>query len=82
MLTIATMHDSDGHMMQGWMSAWMALWAVLAVALIVLAVVAAVWLVRHLSSGRSHQHVLERQYAAGEISREEFLLRRDDLARR
>ena len=80
---IAMMHDSDGHMMSGWMSGWIALWAVLALALIVLAVVATLWLVRNLSGGSSSQHdVLERRYAAGEISREEFLQRRDDLTRR
>jgi putative membrane protein len=77
------MHDSDGHMMAGWMTGWMALWAAVALALIALAVVAAVWLVRDRSGGnRSHQDLLERRYAAGEIDREEFLQRRDDLARR
>ena len=80
---IAMMHDSDGHTMSGWMSGWMALWAVLALALTVLAVVATVWLVRHLTAGNRTSHdVLEQRYAAGEISREEFLQRRDDLSRR
>ena len=79
----AMMHDSDGHMMSGWMSGWMALWAVLALALIVLAVVATAWLVRNLADrSSSHHEVLERRYAAGEISREEFLQRREDLSRR
>ena len=78
------MHDSGGHVMSGWMSGWMALWAVLAVALIVLAVVATTWLVRSLTGrgSSSHHHVLERRYAAGEISREDFLQRREDLTRR
>ena len=76
---IAMMHGSAGHMMWG----WMALWAVLVLALIVLAVAATVWLVRHLAGGnRSPRDVLERRYAAGELSREEFLQQRDDLARR
>ena len=83
---LAMMHgDGDDHMMSGWMGAWMGLWGVLALALVVLAVVAAVWLVKHLpSSGTAdqHQQVLERRYAAGEIDREEFLQRRDDLVRR
>lgn len=80
---IAMMHDGGGHMMSDWMGGWLALWAALAVALIVLAVVATFWLVRHLSGGdRSHQDVLARRYATGEISREEFLQRREDLAQR
>jgi putative membrane protein len=80
---ISMMHDGGGHMMPGWMGGWMALWGVLAIALIVLAVVATIWLVRHLSGGgSSHQDVLKRRYAAGEISREEFLQRRNDLSRR
>ena len=77
---IARMHDGHAHMMSGWMSGWMALWAGLALGLSVLAVVATVWLVRHLGGG--HRDVLKRRYAAGEISREEFLQRREDLAGR
>ena len=77
-------HMNGDHMMSGWMSGWMVLWGVLALALLVLAVVATIWLVKHLngSSGSEHQRLLERRYAAGEIDRDEFLQRRDDLARR
>jgi uncharacterized membrane protein len=50
----------------------------------VLAVVATIWLVKHLngSSGSENQRLLERRYAAGEIDRDEFLQRRDDVAGR
>jgi putative membrane protein len=87
MPVIAMMHDDGdaGHMMTGWMSAWMGLWGLLALALIVLAVAATVWLIRHASDGGSGSEAartLERRYAAGEIDREEFLQRREDLARR
>ena len=54
-------------------------------ALIVLAVVASIWLIKHLTGsglGDEHGRVLERRYAAGDIDREEFLQRREDLARR
>lgn len=78
---IAIMHEGDGHMMTGWMSGWMPLWAVLALALVVLSVVAAVRLVRQPPRGSSSRDVLDRRYAAGEIGREEFLQRREDLTR-
>jgi putative membrane protein len=79
------MHADGDHMMSGLMGSWMVLWVLLALALIVLAVVATVWLVKHLSSsgsGPDDRRILERRYASGEIDREEFLQRRDDLARR
>lgn len=80
------MMDGYGdHMMSGWTGSWVILWAVLALALVVLAVVATVWLIKQLSgsdTGHDHQRVLERRYASGELDREEFLQRRDDLARR
>jgi putative membrane protein len=62
----------------------MALWGLLALALLVLAVVATIWLVKHLngSSGSDHQRLLERSYVAGDIDRDEFLQRRDDLVGR
>ena len=89
MNVIAMMHgDGEGMMggsMSGWVGVWLLLWAVLALALLVLAVVATVWLLKHLSSsgsGSTYGEVLERRYAAGEIDREEFLQRREDLARR
>ena len=85
-MRVLAMMDGDGdHMMSGWMGTWMALWAVLALALVVLAVVATVWLIKHLSDsggGDEHGRVLERRYASGDIDREEFLQRREDLARR
>jgi putative membrane protein len=79
---LLVMMDGGGdHGMMGWMAGWMALWGLLALALVVLAVVATVWLVKHLSgSGRSSaEQALERRYAAGDIDREEFLRRREDL---
>jgi putative membrane protein len=81
MSMIAMMHGYGGSMMGG----WMLLWAALALALLVLAVVATVWLVKHLSDGgrgSQYERTLESRYAAGEIDREEFLQRREDLARR
>lgn len=85
MRVIAMMHGDGNNMMNGWMNGWLGLWAVLALALVVLAVVATIWLIKHLNSsgtGNEHGKVLERRYAAGEIDREEFLQRREDLARR
>lgn len=83
MRTLAMMHG-DGDMMSGWTGSWIVLWAVLALALVVLAVVATVWLVKHMSSsgsGPDDRRILERRYASGDIDREEFMQRRDDLAR-
>ena len=84
MSVTAMMHGDADHMMSGGMGAWMLLWSLLALALLVLAVVATIWLIKHLngSSGSDHQRLLERRYAAGEIDRDEFLQRREDLARR
>jgi putative membrane protein len=82
---IAMMHGGGGHMMGGMMGGWMLLWALLGLALLVLVVVATVWLVKQMTSsgsGSTHREILERRYAAGEIDREEFLQRREDLARR
>lgn len=83
MSIIAMMHGGGygGSMMGG----WMVLWAALALALLVLAVVATIWLVKHLSDGgrgSQYERTLESRYAAGEIDREDFLQRREDLARR
>lgn len=79
------MYDSAG----GWTTGWFVVWGLLAVVLTVLAVVATVWLVARLGVRQEgHQEsgtyldVLNRRYAAGEIDRDEFLRRRDDLARR
>lgn len=85
MQSLTMMHGDGSQMFSDGMGSWMALWAVLAVALVVLAVVATVWLIRNLSDkgpGDDHGKVLERRYAAGEIDREEFMQRREDLARR
>lgn len=73
--------------MGGVMAGWMVLWGLLAVALLVLAVVGTVWLVKSLTtdkaSGRqSWDDELRRRYAAGEIDRDEFLRRQQDLATR
>ncbi len=77
----------DGGMMGG-MAAWVALWGLLAMALIVLAVVGTVWLVRSMrdndaSAPRSvdaARRRLDERYAAGDLSRDEYLQRRDDLS--
>ena len=89
MTALSMMHgDSDmmgGDMMSGMMGGMMLLWALLALALFVLSVVATVWLVKHVNSGardRRVDAVLEERYAAGEITRDEFLQRRADLAHR
>jgi putative membrane protein len=85
MTLVAMMHGDSDNIMSGFMAGWMALWGLLVLALIVLAVVATVWLVKHLSSsgsGPDDQRLLEHRYAAGDIDREEFLQRRDDLAGR
>lgn len=82
---VAMMHGDEDQMMSGWMGSWMVLWAVLALALVVLAVVATIWLVRHLTSnenGSEARQSLERRYADGDIDREEFRQRREDLSRR
>lgn len=80
MAIVAMMNGTGGSM-----GGWMALWGLLGLAVIVLTVVATSWLVKHVSNGGSgsdEQRLLERRYAAGDIDREEFLQRRDDLARR
>ncbi|CAN5127472.1 hypothetical protein BH20ACT9_BH20ACT9_03270 [soil metagenome] len=80
----------DNGMMNGGMTDgfWL-LWVLLVLVLIALAVVALVWLVRNLrATGRSsdtpaeHSSVrveLDRRYAAGEVSRDDYLQRRQDL---
>jgi putative membrane protein len=71
--------------MGGFMAGWMVLWGLLAVALLILAVVGTVWLVKNLTSdkpraGQPWDEELRRRYAAGEIDRDEFLRRQQDLA--
>ncbi|MDP8970150.1 MAG: SHOCT domain-containing protein [Actinomycetota bacterium] len=62
------------------------LWILLLIALIALAVTAALWLVRSQSTHRSGASTaardqLDRRYAAGDLSRDEYLERRRDLER-
>jgi len=76
----------DGGMMGGWL---MVLWTLLILAVIALAVAAVVWLVRNMDrphgdggagGGRSAaREELDRRYAAGELSRDEYRQRRRDL---
>lgn len=70
-------------MMPG-MGPWiMVLWALVALAVLVLAVLAAIWLARSLIAGSGKadgaEDVLRRRYAAGEITREEYLRLYGDL---
>lgn len=80
--------DMDMDMqMGGFMAGWMVLWGLLAVALLILAVVGTVWLVKNLTSDSSRSGEpwdveLRRRYAAGEIDRDEYLRRQQDLAMR
>jgi putative membrane protein len=75
--------------MMGGMGIGMLAWGLFLLALFVLAVLGIVWLLRTMSgtrntSAQSRQDSplteLERRYACGEIDREEFLRRREDLA--
>lgn len=71
----------DG-MMDGMMGGWMWLLPALLVVVIVLAVAALVRGSRGRSGpsrGRSPRELLDERYAAGEIDRDEYLQRRDDL---
>lgn len=69
------------------MGGWMFLWGFVALIILVLAALAIAWLVRSLiSSGRPTQSgqdpaegELRRRYAAGQIDRDEFQRRLDDL---
>lgn len=81
------MRDCCG--MMGGMGIGMAAWGLFILALFVLAVVGIVWLLRTMGGARkaspqSHEESplteLERRYARGEIDREEFLRRREDLS--
>ncbi len=77
-----------GGMMGGGMGAWMIVWGLLSLAVLGLAVVGGVWAARTLAgreTGRQAsratlppdvaeaQAVLRRRYAAGEITREDYL---------
>lgn len=73
------------------MGAWvMLLWGLVGLALLVLVVLAIVWLARSLLAGPGGgrrdrdgtEEILRRRYAAGEISREEYMRLREDLRSR
>lgn len=70
----------------GTMGAGILLWGLLGLVLLVLAVVATIWLVKNMTSGSreqsSYDEELRRRYAAGEIDREDYLRRREDLRMR
>ncbi|MGH8885796.1 MAG: SHOCT domain-containing protein [Egibacteraceae bacterium] len=77
--------------MMGGMWLGMLLWTLLGIALLVFVVLACVWLVRSLKGGAhdaTHARPqraldeLERRYAQGEIDRDEFVQRREDLSKR
>lgn len=74
-----------GGMMGGGMTAvalYLLLWGLLAIALLVLAVVATMWLLRSMRNTAGKTSALERLdegYATGELSREDYLQRRQDL---
>jgi putative membrane protein len=77
-----------GGTMGGGMGAYLALWGLLAIVLIVLGVAAVFWLVRSMVDGGGHggtgaevaRQRLDERYASGNLSREEYLQCRDDLA--
>lgn len=72
------------------MGLWMLVWGVVAIVVLALAVVGVVWLVQrvagHASSGSPltdpAETELRRRYAAGEISRDEYLQSERDLRQR
>jgi putative membrane protein len=75
----------DGGMMGG----FTVLWTILVLALIALAVTGVVWLVRNMGGSSRNGSIgadqpparaeLDRRYAAGELSRDEYLERRRDI---
>lgn len=80
----------DGHMMGGWMGPFAGLLWMIAVAAIVVGAILLIrylWTVGHGSTpgargGRSEAlELLDKRYAAGEIEREEYLKRKEDLQR-
>lgn len=74
--------DSDmmADSMMAPMMLYMGLWGMVALALIALSIAATVWLVRSQRAPRMLPlHRLDERYAAGELSREEYLQRRGDL---
>jgi len=79
--------------MMGGMGAWMIVWALLSLAVLGLAVAGGIWAVRTLAGRRGGQAggailppdvaeaqaVLRRRYAAGEITREDYLQAKVEL---
>ncbi|SFQ69592.1 putative membrane protein [Amycolatopsis arida] len=72
----------DGMMGMGW---WMLLWGLVGLAVLTLAVLGIVWLVRSLTNRPAApledpaRAELRRRYAAGQLDRDEYLRRLDDL---
>lgn len=77
-------------MMGGASAAWMIGWGLLSLAVLALAVIGGVWVVRALTGRQAGgailppdvaqaQAVLRRRYAAGEITREDYLQARVEL---
>lgn len=67
----------------GW---WMLLWGLVGLAVLVLLVLGVVWLVRALTSRPSSppgedaaRRLLRERYAAGQLDRDEYLRKREDL---
>jgi putative membrane protein len=84
------MRDMMGGMMGGATGAWMIVWGLLSLAVLGLAVVGGVWAARTLAGRRASgailppdvaeaQAVLRRRYAAGEITREDYLQAKVEL---
>ena len=75
----------DGSMMSGGMAAFALLWIVVILVLLALMITALVWLIRSLQGGGGAgdaRRELDRRYAIGEVGRDEYLARRQDLAQR
>ena len=74
-------------MMGGMGGTWMVLWVVGGLIVLVAGALVAAWIVRNLASGGwwagdSAEQELRRRYAAGEISRDQYLAMRFDLSTR
>ncbi|WP_253863373.1 hypothetical protein [Prauserella halophila] len=82
----AAAHMMDGMMGMGWL--WMALWGLAALAVLALAVFVGARFLGNLAAGRNGSEIdgaeqeVRRLYAAGQIDREVYLQRLDDLRHR
>lgn len=68
------------HGWDGWHMGWMWIWWALGLAV----VIAAVWLVARggaQASGESAEQILKRRYASGDIDREEYERKLEDMRR-